>query len=89
MAYMIYQLDDQAVAVGEAELARHISYINALGPRVRMGGPLFDEAASQPKGRLIVADFDTRAEAEAFVAGDPFRQSGRIKTVTIERMSIL
>lgn len=89
MAYMIYQLDDVGKAVDHSALGQHVTYIESLGPLVRMGGPLLDESTGQPKGRVILIDFDTRAEAEAFVANDPFYKMGRIKSVTIERMSIL
>lgn len=88
MPYMIYQLDDLDKAVSQPQIAQHISHIESLGPLVRMGGPLLDEASGQPKGRILLTDFAMRAEAEAFVANDPFRKMGRIKTVTIERMSI-
>jgi uncharacterized protein YciI len=86
---MIYQLDDLDIAVNQRELEQHVSYIKSLGAHVRMGGPLLDETSGQPKGRVIVIDFDTRVEAEAFVSNDPFHKIGRIKAVTIERMSIL
>ena len=89
MAYMIYQLDDLDKVVDQREIGQHVSYIESLGALVRTGGPLLDETTGEPKGRVILIDFDTRAEAEAFVFNDPFFKLGRIKTVTMERMSIL
>jgi uncharacterized protein YciI len=89
MVYMIYSADDLDQVVDEDMIHQHRRYIESFGPRIRMGGPLLEEASGNPKGRVILIDLDARADAERFVFNDPFFKIGRIKSFVIERMSIL
>ncbi len=49
---------------------------------VRIGGPLLDEAGRMI-GSLLVIEAATRAEVDAFLAGDPYVAGGLYREVAI------
>lgn len=59
----------------------HLAYARESG-KVALGGPLLDEAG-QMTGSLVVIDVDTRAEADAFAAADPYALAGLFQSVEI------
>ncbi len=59
----------------------HVAYLKA-NDCVQQAGPLLDEAGEMC-GSLIVLDVADRAEAEAFVAGDPYGKAGLFASVEL------
>ncbi|MEQ9199055.1 MAG: YciI family protein, partial [Rhodospirillales bacterium] len=59
-------------------------YLRSKVAQVFCAGPLQDDAGSAI-GSLIIMDFASRAEAEAFAAGDPNAKAGLFSTVTVTR----
>ncbi|MDP3261680.1 MAG: YciI family protein [Tabrizicola sp.] len=62
--------------------AAHLGYIEATGV-VEQAGPFLDEAG-QMCGSLVILGVGSRAEAEAWAAGDPYAKAGLFSDVTIE-----
>lgn len=60
----------------------HLSYLEDRATQVRIGGPLLNEN-DQPMGSLLIIEAADRAAAEAFAAGDPYRQEGVFEKVEI------
>ena len=58
----------------------HLEYLADFETPV--GGPLLD-ADGDPCGSVIFLEADDLAAAEAFAAGDPYRQAGLFETVTV------
>lgn len=54
----------------------HLDYMRSYLPKVLASGGLLDDSGTVGEGGVILMDFDTRAEAEAFVAADPFYREG-------------
>ncbi len=63
--------------------AAQVQFLNANASRIVFGGPLKASADGPSTGALIVIDCATREEAEAFIAGDPFRTGGVYESVSI------
>lgn len=61
----------------------HLAYIEANLAKVMLAGPLMAEDGKTPIGSLLVMDFDTKDEAEAFAAADPYAKAGLFERVTI------
>ena len=57
----------------------------AAAGRLLLAGPLLDEPgdSGQPQGSLIVADFADAAEAEAWIAADPYVRGGVFAEVEV------
>nr|WP_315425847.1 YciI family protein [uncultured Albidiferax sp.] len=89
MLYMIYSADDLDQVVEEDMIDQHRRYIESFRHHIRVGGPLLEEASGRPKGRVILIDLESHADAERFLFNDPFFKTGRIKNFLIERMSIV
>jgi len=53
----------------------HLAWAGALGPVVRMAGPLLDEAGNMV-GSVFLIEADTLAEAKAIHAQDPYVTGG-------------
>ena len=60
----------------------HVAYLKTQEAILRLAGPQLDEAG-QMCGSLFVIEVADRAAAEAFSAGDPFRQRGVFGQVEI------
>jgi uncharacterized protein YciI len=60
----------------------HLSYLEDRATQVRIGAPLLNEN-DQPMGSLLIIEAADRAAAEAFAAGDPYRQEGVFEKVEI------
>ncbi len=62
--------------------AAHLAHIEASGV-VEQAGPFID-AAGQMCGSLIVLEVDSRDEAEAWAAADPYASAGLFASVMIQ-----
>jgi uncharacterized protein YciI len=60
----------------------HLTFIEAHAAKVMNGGALLD-AEGRPAGSLLVIDVADRAEAEAFVAADPYVKAGLFESSVI------
>ena len=70
-----------ALETRKANRDAHLAYIKETGI-VEMAGPLLDDDG-QMCGSLIVLNADTRDQAEAWAAGDPYRAAGLFASVTL------
>ena len=62
----------------------HIDYVLSRGSIIT-GGPFMSEDGETMIGSLIVLDVASQAEAEAFVAGDPYQKAGLFEKIEIRR----
>jgi len=74
------------LATRDAHLA-NIKILDDLG-RVLLAGPMPKVAGKSPAevgfdGSLIVADFDSQAEAEAWINSDPYVAAGVFKNIIV------
>ncbi|MEL6641045.1 MAG: YciI family protein [Pseudomonadota bacterium] len=61
--------------------ADHVAYLKSTDV-VEMAGPLLDDAGEMC-GSLIILEVESMAEAEAFVAGDPYGKAGLFESVEL------
>lgn len=54
---------------------RHLDHLRTLGERLVRAGP-FDDEGGRPLGSLVMAEFDTLADAQAFATADPYAEAG-------------
>jgi len=85
--------EDAPETLGARRAARpaHLKRIQALvdAGRVLLAGPHPTLDTSDPgeagfSGSLIVAEFDSLADAEAWAAGDPYMEAGVFASVTVK-----
>lgn len=84
MAFMIYCLDKPDH--GETRAANrsaHLAYLDGFSKQLLIAGPLLSEDGNSMIGSLLLMDFGSRAEAESFASGDPYRKAGLFQSVTI------
>lgn len=70
-----------ALPVRQENRPAHVEYLKA-STAVQQAGPLLD-AAGYMCGSLIVLDVANMAEAEAWVAGDPYGKAGLFESVEL------
>ncbi|EIK93739.1 YciI-like protein [Pseudomonas sp. M47T1] len=84
MPFAIYTRDRPgAQAVRAEHRAAHYAYLQAHCAHLIASGGLQDEGGEVMIGGLIIIDFDTRAEVDRFVAGDPFTQAGLFEQLEV------
>lgn len=73
---------DGALEIRKANRDAHLAYINETGV-VAHAGPFLTEDGVM-SGSLVTLNVETRAEAEAWAANDPYAKAGLFDKVRIE-----
>ncbi len=63
----------------------HLAFLATHEANLVAAGPLQTDDGNARVGSLLIMDFENRAVAEAFAAGDPYATAGLFETVTIRR----
>jgi uncharacterized protein YciI len=83
MRYALICLDKpNALQTRVENRAAHLEHLQSTGV-VEQAGPFID-AAGQMCGSLIVLNVDSKAEAEAWAAADPYAKAGLFASVMIQ-----
>ncbi len=86
MPYAIQTKDKPDHGHLRAELRdQHLAYLDSHVGTLLAAGALIDDDGTGGHGGILIVDTDDRAEAEAFVAGDPFSKAGLFESVTVTR----
>ncbi len=86
MPYAIQTKDKPGHGPLRAELRdAHLAYLDSHVGKLLAAGAVIDDDGTGGHGGILIVDTDDRAEAEAFVAGDPFSKAGLFESVTVTR----
>ncbi len=86
MAFAIVTKDKpNSLQVRMDHRADHIAYLIATVDKLLAAGGLIEDDGSGGSGGVILLDVETRAEAEEFVANDPFTKAELFESATITR----
>lgn len=67
---------------------RHLENLSRIMDRVVCAGGLLD-AEGRMKGSLMILDFDTREDLDAYLASEPYIAEGVWADVRVERMNVV
>ena len=65
--------------------AEHLDYLVANQDKLLAAGAMIEDDGTGGHGGIIIVDTDDRAEAEAFIANDPFTKAGLFEDITVTR----
>ena len=86
MPYAILTQDKPDHAhVRAAARPAHLEYLTANQGLLLAAGALIDDDGTGGHGGILIVDTDDRAEAERFIANDPFSKAGLFQSVTVTR----
>ncbi len=86
MPYMIETWDKPDAGTLRAQhRPAHLDYLAANAPRLLACGAKLADDGGDGGGSVYIVDVETRAEAEQFLAGDPFAQAGLFGRNSITR----
>ena len=86
MAYAIITHDKPgSSAIRKKHGAAHRRYLDDNKSMLIAAGALLDDEATAPCGSVFILDTDDRAEAESFLANDPFSQANLFENAEITR----
>jgi uncharacterized protein YciI len=84
MQFLIYCIDKPGHAhLRAATRPDHLAYLETHEGRVVVGGPILTEDGSGMIGSMLVIEAESRAEAEAFQAGDPYAKAGLFQSAEV------
>lgn len=91
MKYLIVAHDgegEEARALRQAVRPRHLRAVETLVAqgRVEVGGALLDEAGAAV-GSMMVVDFASRRELDAYLEREPYRAEGVWREITVTPMN--
>jgi len=70
----------------EKGLQPHLDYLQSQKGILVLSGATVSDDGKEFIGSLLIVNVGSRAEAKAFVDGDPFTKAGMFKSATITRM---
>ena len=70
----------------EKGLQAHLDYLRSQKEILVVSGATLTDDGRDLTGSLLIVNVGSRAEARAFVDGDPFQKAGLFTNVTITRM---
>jgi uncharacterized protein YciI len=73
-------------AMREKGLQAHLDYLHSQRSILVVSGATLTDDGNEVIGSLLIVNVNRRAEAKAFVDGDPFTMAGMFTNVTITRM---
>lgn len=76
-----------SAALRVATRPAHIAYVDGIGRRLLLAGPLLDDAGGVT-GSLLVVEAADRAAAERFAAADPYKQADLFSSVVIQGFNV-
>jgi uncharacterized protein YciI len=81
----VFHLLDRAGAAGlRAEVRpRHKEYLARVAHRIAFAGPLVADDGETMIGSLLAIDFESRADAERWLADEPFTRAGLYAGVSL------
>lgn len=86
MPYAIQTQDKPGSAELRAQTrAEHLEYLTRHKHLLLAAGALIDDDGTGGNGGILIVDTDDRAEAERFIAEDPFTRAGLFAKVTVTR----
>jgi uncharacterized protein YciI len=86
MPYAIQTIDKPDHGARRAELrAAHLEYLKGHQQKLLAAGALTDDQGQGGSGGILLVDTDDRAEAERFIANDPYTLGGLFASVTVTR----
>ncbi|MCK4621550.1 MAG: YciI family protein [Desulfuromonadales bacterium] len=84
MLYVIHCFDKQDhLQVRMENRPAHVDYLKSFADQLYAAGPTLD-AEENMNGSVVILDLETRAEAEAFAANDPYAKAGLFEKVIIQ-----
>lgn len=85
MPFFIQTFDKEgAVELRAEHRMEHLRYLDDTKDALLACGAKFDEETGNAKGGVYLVDVETREEAEAYIANDPFSKVGLFSDVQIE-----
>lgn len=86
MPYAVLTTDKPNSGALRAQMRdEHLKYLDANLHRLLAAGAVIEDDGTGGRGGVYIVDTDRRAEAEAFIAGDPFSKAGLFEKVTVTR----
>jgi uncharacterized protein YciI len=85
MLYVIICHDNPANRPGMRAETRpaHLAYLESLGAKLRLAGPMFGDDGASVLGSMIVIEADSLDAARSIAAADPYAQAGVFANVEI------
>jgi uncharacterized protein YciI len=86
--YIIYceDKDSGATEIRQRHRGAHLAYLAKHEHLLVLGGALLADDGDARLGSVLILNVRSRQEAEAFAAGEPFRNAGLYKSVKLTRM---
>ena len=86
MPYAIQTVDKpNSAELRAATRAAHLEYLTANQNKLLAAGAVINDDGTGGHGGILIVDTDDRAEAERFIAEDPFTKAGLFQSVTVVR----
>jgi len=87
MLWAIYCTDKADTApLRDQHMRPHLDYLDQRKSILVLAGATLTDDDSAATGSLFIINVQTRSEAEAFSAGDPFTKAGIFERITVTRM---
>lgn len=71
------------IEVRKANREAHLAFLEALGDKVKLGGPLLDTSGESMTGSLLIIEAASVADATSIMSTDPYARAGLFQSIEI------
>ena len=83
MLYSFYNIDAPGTDIRATLPPAHREYLAKFAEQFAFAGPLLAEDGVTPVGSLLVLDFETVEQADAFIKAEPYTVAGLYMSVSV------
>ena len=86
MPYAIQTIDKpNSAELRASNRPAHLEYLTAHQDKLLAAGALINDDGTGGNGGILIVDTEDRAEAERFIANDPFTKAGLFEKISVTR----
>jgi uncharacterized protein YciI len=83
MLYSLYNIDNAGTDIRATHRPEHRAYLARYAERIAFAGPLLGADGTTPAGSLLVMEFASPDEVEAFLADEPYAVAGLYASISV------
>jgi len=88
--FIMQGFDDAGGAeIRKATRPAHLEWIETLGSKVKLAGPMLAEDGATPVGSVIFLEAESMEEAKAIYATDPYREAKLWRRIEIRPFAVV
>jgi uncharacterized protein YciI len=83
MLYSLYNIDNANTDIRSTKRPEHRAYLARYAEQIAFAGPLLGADGTTPTGSLLVMEFASQDDVDAFIANEPYAVAGLYASISV------